>query len=337
MLVLQPFLQSDLGLMMFKPGKTLLSELAKMSQGNRLVVMPLPDELVNVPSGKLNRPVIPDSSNSRVGDKRLLEFFTHPTVRRRLGDFNHWVERIPHCQLSDGEYCDQNLTVLECGRGAVRLCWYHDNQYRDTPSERCIELAERNVMLFSLERVRQQLRLEQGRALSLQELGWWSILNDVYDQLPDSVISELIGTKRKTSGTKLSPRRESDERFTDNGKAVIDGRVKAISLTIDPEPPAMFMARPKELTWHSEKYLQFVRSLPCVITGKTEGVVAHHLIGHGEGKMGGKTHDLFTIPLAADEHRRFHDDPRGWEARHGSQLFYVKQTIKRAMELGALV
>ncbi|WP_240798165.1 DUF968 domain-containing protein [Vibrio sp. H11] len=52
--------------------------------------------------------------------------------------------------------------------------------------------------------------------------------------------------------------------------------------------------------------------------------------------MGGKTHDLFTIPLAADEHRRFHDDPRGWEARHGSQLFYVKQTIKRTLELGAL-
>ncbi|WP_282476500.1 DUF968 domain-containing protein [Vibrio sp. ABG19] len=69
----------------------------------------------------------------------------------------------------------------------------------------------------------------------------------------------------------------------------------------------------------------------------TEDVVAHKLIGHGEGNMGGKTHDLFTIPLAADEHHRFHHDPREWEARHGSQLFYVKQTIKRALEFGALV
>ncbi|WP_233357568.1 DUF968 domain-containing protein, partial [Vibrio cholerae] len=87
---------------------------------------------------------------------------------------------------------------------------------------------------------------------------------------------------------------ESDERFELDSKSILAERVKSICLTVDDEPPAMFMARPKEITWHSEKYLKFVRSLPCVNTGKTEGVVAHHLIGHGEGKMGGKTHDLFT-------------------------------------------
>jgi hypothetical protein len=65
-------------------------------------------------------------------------------------------------------------------------------------------------------------------------------------------------------------------------------------------------------------------------------VVAHHLIGHGEGEMGGKTHDLFTMPLTVDEHRRFHDDPKGWEEQNGSQLYWVKQTIKKGLELGAL-
>jgi hypothetical protein len=332
MLVLQPFLQHDLGLMMFKPGKTLLGELAKMSQGNRLVVMPLPEELLNVPSGKLNRPVFPDSSKSLVGDDRLLEFFRHPDVQRKLGSFEHWLARVPHCQLSDGEFCDKNLTILD---GAVRVCWHHDNAERSEPTDKSRIIAKRNVLLWGLECVKSQLR--SSTPVTLAELCWWSVVNGVYECLPRSVLDEMFAVKKKAKKTGVVMRFESDERFELDSKSILAGRVKSICLTVDDEPPAMLMARPKEITWHSEKYLNFVRSLPCVITGKKEGVVAHHLIGHGEGKMGGKAHDLFTMPLVADEHRRFHDDPKGWEARHGSQLFYVKQTIKKALELGALV
>lgn len=332
MLVLQPFLQPDLGLMMFKPGKTLLSELVKMSQGNRLIVMPLPEELVNAPSGKVNRPVIPDSSKSLVDDKRLLEFFNHDDVQKRLGSFKHWLERIPHCQLSDGEYCDKNLTVLD---GAVRVCWHHDNQERNNSRAETESIAQRNVMLWGLDCIQSQLKLD--RHISLPELCWWSVINGVYDHLPCSITDELLGIKKKLETNGLVIRRESDERFKLDSKAILKERAGAVKLIVDDEPPAMFMARPKEITWQSEKYLKFVRSLPCVVTGKTQGVVAHHLIGHGEGKMGAKTHDLFTFPLTAEEHRKFHDDPKCWETKHGSQLFYVKQTVKRALELGALV
>ncbi|EHZ2655979.1 DUF968 domain-containing protein [Vibrio vulnificus] len=336
MLVLQPFLQPDLGLMMFKPGKTLLSELAKMSQGNRLVVMPLPDELVNVPSGKLNSPVFPESSKTSVVDERLLEFFLHHAVQKRLGSFTHWLERIPHCQLSDGEFCDKNLTCLAYEKGAVRLCWHHDNAERLQPSDKGKAVAKRNVLLWGAQAVRRQLHLPPGHAISLPEVCWWSVVNGVYECLPRTVLDEMFAVKQRAKKSGVVMRFESDERFELDSKSILAERVKSICLTVDDEPPAMFMARPKEITWHSEKYLKFVRSLPCVITGKTEGVVAHHLIGHGEGKMGGKTHDLFTMPLAADEHRRFHDDPKGWEARHASQLFYVKQTIKSALEVGVL-
>ncbi|EMK6669896.1 DUF968 domain-containing protein [Vibrio fluvialis] len=331
MLVLQPFLQFDLGLMMFKPGKTLLSELAKMSQGNRLIVMPLPEELVNVPSGRMNRPVIPDSSKSLVDDERLLEFFLHEDVQKRLGSFKHWLERIPHCQLSDGEYCDKNLTVLD---GTVRVCWHHDNQERKNPSEKSKAISKRNMMLWGLGAIQSQLKLD--RHISLPELCWWSVINGVYDHLPRSITDESLGIKKKPETNGLVIRRESDERFELDSKAILKERAGAVKLIVDDEPLAMFMARPKEITWQSEKYLKFVRSLPCVVTGKTEGVVAHHLILHGEGKMGAKAHDLFTMPLTADEHRKFHDDPKGWEEKYGSQLFYVKQTIKRALNLGGL-
>lgn len=80
--MLKPFFQSDLGLVMFKPGKSLLDELTRMSAGNRLLVAPLPKELVNTPSGKINYPVIPDSSSkSLVDDERLLEFFCMPKCK----------------------------------------------------------------------------------------------------------------------------------------------------------------------------------------------------------------------------------------------------------------
>ncbi|HAS6161638.1 TPA: DUF968 domain-containing protein [Vibrio vulnificus] len=336
MLVLQPFLQPELGLMMFKPGKTLLSELAKMSQGNRLVVMPLPDELVNVPSGKLNSPVFPESSKTSVADGRLLEFFLHHEVQKRLGSFTHWLERIPHCQLSDGEFCDKNLTCLAYEKGAVRLCWHHDNAERLQPSDKGNAVAKRNVLLWAAQAVRRQLHLPVGHVISLPEVCWWSVVNQVHEHLPQSVVDEAFKAPNKKMSYQLLSPSKDDERFLPDSRTLLESRLKAVRLFVDAEPPAIFMARPKEILWQSESYLKFVRSLPCVITGKTEGVVAHHLIGHGEGKMGSKTHDLFTMPLTADEHRRFHDDSKGWEAQHGSQLFYVKQTIKRALELGAL-
>lgn len=242
MLVLQPFLQADLGLMMFKPGKTLLSELVKMSQGNRLIVMPLPEELVNVPSGKVNRPMISDSSKSLVDDKRLLEFFNHAEVQKRLGSFKHWLERIPHCQLSDGDYCDKNLTVLD---GAVRVCWHHDNQERNSPSIETQSIAQRNILVWGLECVKSQLRLD--RHISLPELCWWSVVNGVYDHLPQSIVDEVFGLKKKPETNGLVVRRESDERFELNSKAILKERASAVKLIVDDEPPAMFMARPKRL------------------------------------------------------------------------------------------
>ena len=339
MLVLKPFLQHDLGLMMFKPGKSLLDELDRMSNGNRLMVMPLPKELVSVPSGKLNYPVIPDSSKSSlVDDSRLLEFFSNNEVQSKLGNFYHWLDRIPHCQLSNGELCDKNLTFLDCAVGAVRLCWHHDNEERVNLSERTRSTARENILVWGVSCVSSQLRFAVGHCLTLPELCWWAVREGVYSHLPQSIVDQMFGIKSKKKTNALTDKRDSDPRWDVDGKAVLEDRVKqVVRLVIDDEPPAMFMKRPKELSWRSEKYLKFVRSLPCVVTGRvgtgSDPVVAHHLIGHGEGKMGGKAHDLFTMPMLASVHQEFHHDPKAWEKLHGSQLLYVKQTIKKALDL----
>jgi hypothetical protein len=105
--------------------------------------------------------------------------------------------------------------------------------------------------------------------------------------------------------------------------------------SVNAEPQAMHMARPKQRRWTCEAYLAFVRQLPCVVTGRCEGIEAHHLIGHGQGKMGGKAHDLFVFPLAHDEHRALHRMGwQAWEQQHGSQIDYVMNTLGLALGLG---
>ncbi|WP_417536318.1 DUF968 domain-containing protein [Methylophaga sp.] len=343
MLVLKPFLQPDLGLMMFKPGKSLLDELTRMSSGNRLLVAPLPKELVNTPSGKINSSVIPDSSTkSLVDDERLLEFFLHADVQKRLGSFYHWLERIPHCQLSDGEFCDKNLTFLDCKYGAVRLCWHHDNQERANLSDRARQQAKENVLVWGVSTVCGQLRFASHHVLTLPELCWWAVKEGVYQHLPQSVVEQMFNVKPKKKENTLTMRRESGPDFTKTPTEQLEQLAKqVVKLTVDDNPPAMHMKRPKQLTWHSEKYLKFVRSLPCCATGRhgtdSDPVVAHHLIGHGEGKMGGKAHDLFTMPMLASVHQEFHHDPKAWEAKFGTQLFFVKQTLKRSLDLGCIL
>ncbi|WP_105901416.1 DUF968 domain-containing protein [Vibrio gangliei] len=342
MLVLKPFIQHDLGLVMLKPGKSLLDELTRMSDGNRLLISALPKELVNVPSGKVNLPEFPDSSKSSlVDDERLLEFFLHADVQKRLGSFYHWLEGIPHCQMSDGDYCDKNLTLLDCKHGAVRLCWHHDNQERMNLSEQARNVAKSNVLVWGVGAVSRSLGFATGHALTLPEFCWWAVREGVYAHLPQSVVDQMFGIKPKRKGNTLTSKREHDPRFELDGKEMLSNRAQQVKLLIDDNPPAMHMKRPKQLTWHSEKYLKFVRSLPCVVTGSngtdSDPIVAHHLIGHGEGKMGGKAHDLFTMPMLASVHQEFHHDPKAWEAKHGSQLFFVKQTLKRALELGVII
>ncbi|HAT5006070.1 TPA: DUF968 domain-containing protein [Serratia marcescens] len=90
-------------------------------------------------------------------------------------------------------------------------------------------------------------------------------------------------------------------------------------LALDPAPPKSFFKLPKRERWESKTYLRWVKSQPCVICG-IQADDAHHIIGHGQGGMGTKAHDLFIIPLCREEHDALHRDPSRWEAEHGSQI-----------------
>lgn len=63
---------------------------------------------------------------------------------------------------------------------------------------------------------------------------------------------------------------------------------------------------PKPITLRSAPYLAYVRSHPCCLCGRSEGVEAHHWSHHG-GVMGAKVDDYRTVPLCTEHHRYWHD------------------------------
>ncbi|MBI6192207.1 DUF968 domain-containing protein [Providencia rettgeri] len=106
-----------------------------------------------------------------------------------------------------------------------------------------------------------------------------------------------------------------------------------LNLTVEPEPPASLMLKPKLQRWINDSYLQWVKSQPCCVCISIAHD-AHHLIGHGQGGMGTKAHDLFTIPLCRIHHSELHKDPNEWEREHGSQLVLLFRFLDRSAALG---
>ncbi|HEM8304499.1 TPA: DUF968 domain-containing protein [Providencia rettgeri] len=124
----------------------------------------------------------------------------------------------------------------------------------------------------------------------------------------------------------------SDQSFSDVMNE-IEVLKPVLRLSVDPEPPASLMLKPKLQRWTNNNYLKWVKSQPCCVCNSIAHE-AHHLIGHGQGGMGTKAHDLFTIPLCRIHHSELHKDPNGWEREHGSQVYFLFRFLDRSAALG---
>ena len=93
---------------------------------------------------------------------------------------------------------------------------------------------------------------------------------------------------------------------------------------------------PKDNPWRSRKYLEWVKSLPSVVSRIEPAGDAHHPKGHGFGGTV-KCSDAFAIPVTRGEHTDFHNmTVEEWENKHGSQLVHALKTINRALSEGVL-
>lgn len=130
----------------------------------------------------------------------------------------------------------------------------------------------------------------------------------------------------------LKPGRESIQIFH-NPRVLVEKTV--VSITVDPESPESFMKLPKRRRWVKEKYTRWVKTQPCACCGMPADD-PHHLIGHGQGGMGTKAHDLFVLPLCRKHHNELHTDTVAFEDKYGSQLELIFRFIDRALAIGVL-
>ena len=335
-MLLTPYLQRDLGVVLLRPGRDLLHYFTGRA---RLLIASEPSELNPLPSG-----LVPVASQHLAADPRLSSFFSHERVLSAAGGINalvDWLDRSNECQwhADADDYHDRNMSTLRYGIGAVRLCWHHEHTIADQTLPALDALAARNVADFVLYRARTHFRFDENHQLSLPELCWWAVMEQVSDLLPDSVarFSLRLPPAEVPTGT----RKEADIVWERAPVEVINDYVEQIKpvleVDVDPEPPAGFMLRPKMKRWECEKYTQWVKSQVCCCGCGRPADDPHHIIDQGFGGTGTKPHDIFTIPLTRECHNALHDDVAGWESEHGSQLYHLARTLDRAYGLGVIV
>ena len=88
----------------------------------------------------------------------------------------------------------------------------------------------------------------------------------------------------------------------------------------------------KHKTWRSKKYLAWVKTQPCVITGEPAHD-PHHGIGLKLGGMGTKAPDWATMPVTRISHTEIHNTPEMWN----QQWEWIHKTLKKAIKDGVLV
>ena len=177
------------------------------------------------------------------------------------------------------------------------------------------------------------LREKDCQVVTMPELCWWLVRNDLADALPESAARKAL---RLPKPVVPSVTRESDLVPSVPATSIIQDKAKKVLvLKVDPESPESFMLRPKRRRWVNEKYTRWVKTQPCACCGKPADD-PHHLIGHGQGGMGTKAHDLFVLPLCRKHHDELHADTVAFEEKYGSQLELIFRFIDRVLAIGVL-
>nr|WP_194445725.1 DUF968 domain-containing protein [Escherichia coli] len=337
----------ELGLVIVKPGRESMSAF----HNGRILVEPEPKSMRALPSG-----VVPAVHQPLAEDKSLLPFFSDERVIRAAGGagaLSDWLLRhVKSCQWLHGDYHHSETVIHRYGTGAMVLCWHCDNQLREQTSDSLDQLAQQNLAAWMIDIIRHAMNGAQERELSLAELSWWAVCNQVVDALPEAVSRRSLGLPAEKI---RSVYRESDIiPGEQTATSILKQRTKnialpshthqqqnppqektVVSIAVDPESPESFMKRPKRRRWVNEKYTRWVKTQPCACCGKPADD-PHHLIGHGQGGMGTKSHDIFTLPLCREHHNELHADPLAFEEKHGSQVDLIFRFLDHAFATGVL-
>lgn len=71
--------------------------------------------------------------------------------------------------------------------------------------------------------------------------------------------------------------------------------------------------------YRSKKYLDWIRTQRCCVTGRHENIVAHHVTVMANRGVGQKPCDFWAIPLEYNMHEDLH--------QHGEKSFWMDQRL----------
>ncbi|EES6428787.1 DUF968 domain-containing protein [Escherichia coli] len=345
--LLRPVLVPELGLVVLKPGR----ESMQVFHNHRVLVESEPKSMLGLPSG-----VVPAVRQPLAEDKSLLPFFSNERVIRAAGGagaLSDWLLRhVKSCQWPHGDYHHSETVIHRYGTGAMVLCWHCDNQLRDQTSESLGQLAHQNLSAWMIDVIRYAMNGTQERELSLAELSWWAVCNQVADALPEAVLRCSLGLRAEKI---RSVYRESDiVPGEQTATSILKQRTKnlaplphahqqqnppeekmVVSIAVDPESPAQYLQRQKPQREEMPVYTRWVKTQKCMTCGH-QADDPHHIIGHGLGGMGTKADDLFVIPLCRKCHNELHAGVKDFEERHGSQLLLLIRFLMHAKNSGVL-
>ncbi|EHI3193166.1 DUF968 domain-containing protein [Salmonella enterica] len=266
-------------------------------------------------------------------------------------------------------------TSDELGGGAVRLCHACDNVHYMKGYRDLSEIIASNRAEWIVDYARMSLRLNADHQLTLPELFCWAVLRGVVDAMPVDVVRRfatlpedevLTGTIKEAdiNPWQLSARQIVEKKVGEgiaamppdihtvpgekilikdsglnevlNETATERLRPKPVlTLSIDSDPAAGYMRKPKMIRLELPGYTQWVKRQPCCGCGR-QADDPHHIIGDGFGGTGTKACDLLVIPLCRTCHDALHADIRAWEEQNGSQLLWLARTLARATGIGAI-
>ncbi len=213
------------------------------------------------------------------------------------------------------------------------MCWHCDNLLRDQQSSAVESIALANCAAYILTAVRRELGFDDTHVLTLPELCWWLARNGLADAIPETAARQVL---RLPKPVIQSVTREADLVPTRGPSEIVqETAARVLALTIDTETPESFMLRPKRRRWENPTYTRWVKAQRCACCNNPADD-PHHVIGHGQGGMGTKAHDLFVIPLCRAHHDELHRDPVAFEAKYGSQLTLLFRFLDHALAIGVL-
>ncbi|WGE69880.1 DUF968 domain-containing protein [Actinobacillus equuli subsp. haemolyticus] len=329
--LLTPYFQKEVGLVFYRIPPNVSSSLF----GERTILMPAPERYQTAPSGKI---AVAKNLQNSTACAELVAFAKSPITRKVLGGekaIYKYVSSIKTCQCRDGEGCHREMTITQVDNGFVRTCWIHDHQAIEGNIEKDAlnRLADNNWQYFVEQHIKKHLGIVAENPVNFGDLVAFAIVYKCTEALPYDALCRLLRIKNETQNEKESstiPFEQANPR-TELKKLV----APVLKLKADPEPPASFMAKPKEKRFESSKWLQFVKKQPCICCGQ-QADDPHHIIGQGRGRMGSKEHDLFVIPLCRIHHNELHRNPQLFERNYGNQTELLYRFLGRALSIEAL-